>query len=219
MKRKIAIRILFLGILFLCVSVFSDSHIETLERTMDIKIPTLIQTNEGVSFRNINNSLYKASFKLLTTNSMDVETDFSDWNVVDYYSQATKTYENDQLISFKMDQYLYTFRSAHGSHLFLGFVFDLKTGEKLGLKDLFQFNDNFISTVNGKMTEKLEENEIPIFDFTAFRGLEDNPEFYLNDENLVIVFQEYAYTPYSYGPLIFKIPLSELKEYLNLIYF
>jgi len=215
MKRSGKKRILLLGVLLVFGIIFGQSDVDQIERTMEIKIPTIVETNEAASYENINKLLYEASFRLLKTNSVDVETNFGDWDVVDYYSQATKTYENDRVMSLKMDQYLYTYRSAHGAHLFLGFVFDLKTGQELMLNDLFQFNPDFISTVNRIMNEQIEEKVIPIFDFTAFQGLKDDSEFYLKEENLVVVFQEYAYTPYSYGPLIFHIPLSELKGFLN----
>jgi len=219
MKKRLFVMILLL-VLFFCFSLtFANESVDLMERSMVIKVPTFSQLTENDAYRMINETLYENSFSLLKTNSVDVETDFSDWDVVDYYSQATKTYTNHQLISFKMNQYLYTYRSAHGSHLYLGFVFDLETGGELALHDLFNKMDDFISTVNTMMHESIEKNEIPIFEFTDFQGLDDSAEFYLEDDLLVIVYQEYAYTPYVYGPLIFKIPLDELKAYLNSNYF
>jgi len=216
-KKQVTILLLF-GALLLGV-VFGNQTEELTERTMKIQLPTFSLLEENEAFKTINKTLYSESFSLLTTNSIDAETDFSHWDVTDYYSQATKTFENQRLISFKMDQYLYTYRAAHGSHLYLGFVFDLETGKKLLLNDLFTMNDAFLSTINDYMLETVKEKNIPIFDFTDFTGLDDSAEFYLQDESLIIVFQEYAYTPYVYGPLIFRIPFSKIHEFFNSKYF
>ncbi len=205
--------ILFIGTLV------ANDELELTERTMKIQLPTFSLMDENEALDKINEKLYMESFSLLNTISVDVESDFSRWDVMDYYSQATKTFENNHLISFKMDQYLYTYRSAHGSHLYLGFVFDLETGNKLSLNEVFKVNDEFLSAVNGFMLETIKEKEIPVFDFTEFKGLDDSAEFYLLKETLVIVFQEYAYTPYVYGPLIFQIPFSEITDFFKSKYF
>ncbi|MEA1882927.1 MAG: RsiV family protein [Thermotogota bacterium] len=218
MNKKI-ITVLFLMGMFITVALVASDQVEITERTMKIQLPTFSLLNENEALDKINETLYLESFSLLKTTSVDVETDFSRWDVIDYYSQATKTFENNHLISFKMDQYLYTYRSAHGSHLYIGFVFDLETGKELSLNEIFTVNDTFLSVVKGIMQEVIKEKDIPIFDFTEFKGLDDSAESYLQNEVLVIVFQEYAYTPYVYGPLIFQIPLSEITDFFNNKYF
>lgn len=217
-KRTVLFLILFMMLLTV-TSCFAQNQVEVVERTLHINIPTLSLMIDNNAYNQINNLLYDESYRLLKGSSVDVEQDFSDWNVIDYYSQATMTYQNNRLISFQMDQYLYPYRSAHGSHLFLGLVFDLQTGTPLTLQDLFLINDGFIQTVNGFMNQTIKENEIPIFDFTPFKGLDNTIEFYLKEAELVIVYQEYAYTPYSYGPLIFTIPLHDLTSFLNPTFF
>jgi len=218
MNKKQIIVLFLMGIL-LIGTLFANGEGELIERTMKIQLPTFSLLDENKILDSINKTLYLDSFSLLKTNSVDVESDFSHWDVIDYYSQATKTYESEQVISFKMDQYLYTYRSAHGAHLYLGFVFDIETGKKLSLNEVFTVNDSFISTVNNFMEKKIQDEKIPIFDFTDFKGLEDSAEFYLQNEALVIVFQEYAYTPYVYGPLFFEIPFSKITDYFNSKYF
>ncbi|MFW5871855.1 MAG: DUF3298 domain-containing protein [bacterium] len=219
MKKSLVLLILFLMFFGIGSYLYATDSVELTERTLEIKIPTFSQLKMNSALKNINETLYTESFNLLKNNSVDVETDFSDWDVIDYYSQATKTFENDRLLSFKMDQYLYTYRSAHGSHLYLGFVFDLETGEKMKLNEIFNVKEAFYSTINGIMNETIEEKEIPIFDFTDFQGLDDSAEVFLEEDSLVIVFQEYAYTPYVYGPLTFKIPLAKLSSFFNSKYF
>lgn len=208
-----------LTIMLLIGTLIANDHVELTERTMKIQLPTFSLLDENEALDKINETLYMESFNLLKTTSVDVETDFSRWDVIDYYSQATKTFENEHLISFKMDQYLYTYRSAHGSHLNLGFVFDLETGKKLSINEIFTVNDTFLSIVNDFMIKTVKENEIPIFDFTEFKGLDDSAEIFLQDEKLIVVFQEYAYTPYAYGPLIFQIPFSKINHFLSSKYF
>ena len=216
-KKMIAVLVL-MG-MFLIGTLVANDGVELTERTLKIQLPTFSLLDENEVLDRINQTLYLESFNLLKSNSVDVQSDFSRWDVIDYYSQATNTFENEKLISFKMDQYLYTYRLAHGTHLKLGFVFDLETGQKLMLNEIFTVNQSFLSIVNGFMLQTVEEQEIPIFDFTDFKGLDDSTEFYLQDETLVIVFQEYAYTPYVYGPLIFQIPFSKINNFFNNKYF
>ena len=215
MKKRMVVFFILSMMILTVASCFAQNPVEMVERTLHINIPTLSLLTDNNAYTQINNRLYDESYRLLKGSSVDVEQDFSDWNVIDYYSQATMTYQNSRMISFQMDQYLYPYRSAHGSHLFLGFVFDLVTGTPLTLHDLFLVNDGFIQTVNGFMNQTIKENDIPVFDFTPFKGLDDTIEFYLKESELVIVYQEYAYTPYSYGPLIFTIPLHDLTSFLN----
>ena len=97
--RKILFFVLIMGIITVAPS-FSQNQLELIERTLHINIPSLSLLIDNNAYNQINNVLFDESYRLLKGSSMDVEQDFSDWNVVDYYSQATMTYENGSLISF-----------------------------------------------------------------------------------------------------------------------
>lgn len=213
MKKQIVIILLSI-VLFGCMFASEAKENEIFERTMQIKLPTFSLLEESEALSAINNSLYEASFRLLNTHSVDRETGFGNWDAVDYYSQATQTFENGEIVSFKMDQYLYAYHSAHGAHLFLGFVYDLNTSKVLKLNELFAFDDGFKDTVDEMMRAIIIAEDIPVFNLNNFTGVDENTQFYLTEEFLVLVFQEYEFTPYYYGFLGFEIPLLELSDFI-----
>ena len=45
-----------------------------------------------------------------------------------------------------------------------------------------------------------------------FKGINEKSLYYLDNDNLVIYFQEYEIGPYVSGIIEFKIPLSEFKD-------
>ena len=40
-------------------------------------------------------------------------------------------------------------------------------------------------------------------------------DWYLTEESLVVIFQEYALGPYTSGPMLFEIPFTELGDNLT----
>jgi hypothetical protein len=210
--------LLALAVLF-TLSLFADVDTETdlIERTMKINIPSFTLLSENEALESINNTLYSDSFKLLDEPESD-SIGFKRWDIAVYISEATITYKNDKLASFKTTQYMYPYHAAHGSHLFLGYIFDSKSGKKLTTEDIFSGKD-YKAKILKFMKKEIAEKDIQIFSDLEFKGIDKNTEFYLENDDLIVVFQEYEYTPYCYGFLIFKIPLEYLKDSLNKKYF
>lgn len=67
------------------------------------------------------------------------------------------------------------------------------------------------------MTDQLKKKRIHLF--TDFKGIQtDGQEFNLTNDAFVIYYQEGVYTPHAYGPLVFTIPYTDLKNELKNIY-
>jgi hypothetical protein len=107
---------------------------------------------------------------------------------------------------------------AHGYNNDITYNIDLSDGKLIELKDLFKENIDYKVIINEKINKQIDEiiNEYgestPIYEF---KGIKDNQQFYLQDNNLVVYFELYEIAPYAAGIPKFEIPLKELKDVLN----
>lgn len=98
------------------------------------------------------------------------------------------------------------------------YTIDLKTGERLGLADLFAEGADYITPISENIKEQmkeqmaadenvkywLEDEEIPEWNF---KEITDETSFYLNDKgNIVICFNEGDVAPMYMGCVEFEIP-------------
>ena len=173
------------------------------EKVQQVHLPYFGTIPEEDPFATINHAIHQAAFELLDQ-AQDPE------NVLQYYVDATITYQTADILSVQLEEYLFAFPSAHGSHLYLGLNFDLQTGERLQLSDLFLEGSDYENIMNGYMANQIVEKRIPVFNLDDFQGVNGDFEFSLSEGMLHILFQEYLYTPYVYGPLMFDIPWEML---------
>ena len=104
------------------------------------------------------------------------------------------------------------------------YTIDLKTGERLALKDLFKegsdyitpISENIKSQMRGQMDADenvsywLDDTEVPEWNFTS---INDDTSFYINaDGNLVISFNEGDVGPMSMGVVEFTIPHDVIAD-------
>lgn len=110
-----------------------------------------------------------------------------------------------------------------------GDVFDLNTGEKLTLADVFNVRtDEYLNLISGEIAksinkEKAEGNNRYTFDDAystdgqAAIRKEFKPEnFYLTDKSLVIFYPKYSLGAGAAGTFKFEIPLDSIKDKLNI---
>lgn len=127
-----------------------------------------------------------------------------------------KENENN-IISIYTIYYQYS-GGAHGYNNDITYNINLSDGKLIELKDLFKKNIDYKSIINEKINKQIDEKikeygeSTPIYDF---KGIKDNQQFYLQDNNLVIYFELYEIAPYAAGIPKFEIPLKELKDVLN----
>ena len=104
---------------------------------------------------------------------------------------------------------------AHGYYNELYRVFDLKTNKNIQLADLLKVKDakiwsrilmdHFLKNDLGKgQAEMLLVKEITLTE-----------NFYFDQEHLYFHYNQYEITAYAAGPVVIKIPLSEIKPFLN----
>lgn len=106
---------------------------------------------------------------------------------------------------------LYTYSGgAHGNTVFDSITFNTDTGEPYDFDELFNPKLNYTEALNKIIMTKVKENNIPVSN--EFSGVTDNQKFYLTPQGLVLYYQIYEFTPYSYGLFRILIPYSELKD-------
>ena len=145
--------------------------------------------------------------------------DFPDMSA-EYFAEIniSQLYYSTELVSIEMHRYLYT-GGAHGSANTIFLNIDPQTGNKISTEMLFKKSPEFTTFAETKFREvhKIPSNES--INSTGFWFEDDR--FYLpssigfTETSLVLLYNQYEIASYSEGPIELKIPLEEVKEYLN----
>ncbi|MFW6148876.1 MAG: DUF3298 domain-containing protein, partial [Atribacterota bacterium] len=117
---------------------------------------------------------------------------------------------NDNCLSFYVEYYRFT-GGAHGMTERKSFTYDLRTGLKLSLSDIFAKNVDYekviLEEINSVIKEELEDDPHLYFE-DHLDSLDYNKGFYLTGDELVIYFQLYEIAPYYKGIIEFPIDRS-----------
>lgn len=166
------------------------------------------QANEF--YRMASNDLYPQAVQLYRDS---IQNDFP-FHTFEAIMQFEITLNEECHLSSYSDKYQYT-GGAHGTTERTSDTFSLKTGRKLELQDFFPPGYNYRGFLLGQIIMQADERmqQEPIF-FDDYRELivqNFNPSsFYLNQEGMVIYYQQYDIAPYAAGIIEFTIPYSVL---------
>jgi len=112
-------------------------------------------------------------------------------------------YNDGGKLSLTMTFYVYS-GGAHGMTYMRGLTFDLATGREYRLPDLVAYTGGGREKLDAAIAGQLKERKIPLI--AQFKGVTDNPDFYLAaDGRSVVFFQLYELAPYVYGFLEFPV--------------
>jgi hypothetical protein len=139
----------------------------------------------------------------------------------DYKGQAEETYRQDYdvmvnksgIMSILNNSYMYMQGAAHGMSMRSAINIDMTDGKLYTLKDLFKPGTDYKNKLNTIIKKKLLEDNLPLL--REFNGINDKQEYYLTDNELVVYYQLYDYTPYAYGFLEFYIPYESINEIID----
>jgi len=221
--KKVIFTILILTFV-LTLSFFSNTSEATsslMENTVKVNIPRFENWDNNPVLIEINKNLYDKAYLnfkswLDPADEGDVQPTPERFDIAEYHSDYALSYCKNDIYSFVFVEYVYPFRAAHGSSLMVGYTFNIKDAKEYQLKDFFKEGSNWKEYINDYIKKEIKEKEIPIFDVTPFESINENQEFYIGSDSLVIFFQQYAYTAYAYGFLKFEISYESLKDYLKL---
>ncbi len=109
---------------------------------------------------------------------------------------------------------------AHGNMFFHTFTFDAATGKELSLADLFTPGSAYLGTLSTLARAKLpaiigQDASARMLDSGTTPDAQNFENFFLDNQQLVILFAPYAVAPYAAGPQTLRIPMGELSGILK----
>jgi hypothetical protein len=122
-----------------------------------------------------------------------------------------KTNERN-LLSLSLFNYVYT-GGAHGMTVQKSLTFDIQTGQRFTLQQLFKPGSNFVEVLSRLVREQIAKRNIPVIN--PFTQIRPDQDFYLADKALVLYFQLYDLYPYAYGFPYFPISIYDLTSILD----
>ncbi|WP_252232276.1 DUF3298 and DUF4163 domain-containing protein [Clostridium sp. ZBS15] len=122
------------------------------------------------------------------------------------------TNQSDSLISLYMDIYRYS-GGAHGNTLRSSYTIDKNTKDLVSLNNLFTNGYDYKKIINDSISKQIATNPENYFESAInFEGINDDVNFYIDGDNLIIYYQQYEIAPYCCGMPEFKISLSLFGE-------
>lgn len=122
-------------------------------------------------------------------------------------------YNGNDLLSIPVSRYNYA-GGAHGVTTLKTVNIDKNMGKEINLKDLFNDKFDFKGVINKEISSQIEKNKGEYFP-EAFKGINDNTEFFLTDKGVVVYYQLYEIAPYVKGIPEFEIKYDLLKDGLK----
>ncbi|WP_256758582.1 PdaC/SigV domain-containing protein [Cohnella sp. WQ 127256] len=127
---------------------------------------------------------------------------------VSFEGTYTITYNEQGKLSLYVNYYIYT-GGAHGSTARVPYTFDLATGNQLTLKEAAGGNAKYVSIINNEIQSQIKARGIGLLN--PFKTIEQDREFFLKHNGVVVYFTQYEYTPYSEGMPEFEVPFVAFK--------
>lgn len=124
-------------------------------------------------------------------------------------------FNKNYILSIPITLYKFT-GGAHGMTYIVPYNYDLITGKKLNLKDIFKSGVNYEKIINNYIFDKISKDPQNYFSADdGFSDINDDEQFYIDNDGLVIYFPLYEIAPYSSGIPKFKLLFSEFGSYMN----
>lgn len=181
----------------------------------NLRIPFLQGMNDAAVQTKLNDRFEQDAFAIEKTLQTQVEEYVKEAQAADFpvrnfslYSRFQQGYLNSRILSLTVDYYQYT-GGAHGITERRPYNIDLGTGQDLALKDLFSNNFDYRSIINKEINRQISNHKDIYFEGDmGFQGISEDQDYYLQDDAVVVYFQQYEIAPYAAGIPEFVIPLS-----------
>lgn len=129
------------------------------------------------------------------------------------WGDNTTQLNSSGILSITMDIYAYRKNAAHGLTMRDSATVNVETGQNYRLSQLFKPGADYITPISEEIKRQIEERDIPLIaDFTAIKP---DQTYFLHEDNLVIYFATYEYTPYYVGIPEFPIPIESLRGLID----
>lgn len=112
------------------------------------------------------------------------------------------------ILSLTLSNYSYTYPMAHGFTIIKSLTFDVQTGKRYALADLFKPGADYVQVLSREVSEQIQARQLPLLG--EFKAIRPDQEYYLADKVLVLYFPLYEITPYYVGLPAFPVSLYDL---------
>ncbi|MBD2844318.1 DUF4163 domain-containing protein [Paenibacillus sp. IB182496] len=116
------------------------------------------------------------------------------------------TYNQNGVLNVLTQDYNYV-GGAHGIQSRTSLVFDLESGKQLSLQDVVGANTDYLQALEDVARTGLTEMDMYLGEFAGF---DEDPQFYLKRDGIVMYFAPYEYTAYAAGFPEFYVPFGDL---------
>lgn len=99
-------------------------------------------------------------------------------------------------------------------NLLYNYNYDLRTGNRIQLKDVFKSDVNYIEVVTNYVNYKINQNPSMYYPIDQIQ-IPEEQAFYLTDDGIVIYFGLDEVAPAKYGIPKFKMMFSKFEPYIN----
>ncbi|MGW8959453.1 PdaC/SigV domain-containing protein [Paenibacillus sp. NPDC055715] len=188
------------------LAVTSDSKV-----SYKVKYPQISGSQlETEAQQAINGVLKKYAEEVLAAGKKQVaEGDATAQRPYEFGNDFAIAYNKDGILSVIMQDYSYT-GGAHGMTARKGYTFSLSDGKLLQLSDVLKANPNYKQFLNNDLKKKINGSMVNEGGFGNFQGISANPNFYVTNSSVTIVFDLYDYGPYAYGIPEFTYSFAQL---------
>lgn len=126
------------------------------------------------------------------------------------------SYQTDELVSVVRSYYANSVTgAAHPANFQFSEQFDLLTGKRLALSDVFSDQDAARGRILDYVSQNLLSNEAPYSRELLEQEFNDD-YFFLNQETFVVYYQPDTIAPHAAGIIQFAVPYTQLEDLMTL---
>lgn len=192
--------------------------------TGELDLEWLVVDNRFAGAETINQLLeeeQQSNIVYLQENAKEYDT-WDDFNIPGYSFSSNISpiyYMDGRYLSFVQQNYDYA-GGAHGMPYWIGYTFDLETGNELMLSDIVADDDTTVKELITRYFTKMYEEQPDMYWDNAVdvvkEGASLQSPFYLNEEGIVFYYGPYELAPYAGGFHEVVVPYSEFDLKINL---
>ncbi|WP_141432118.1 DUF3298 and DUF4163 domain-containing protein [Bacillus sp. 03113] len=116
------------------------------------------------------------------------------------------------VLSLTIEHYSFS-GGAHGMTYIIGLTFNVESGDKYKLADLFKPDSHYVEVLSKIVGQQIKERDIFIFE--PFKSIHPNQDYYIADKSLVLYYQLYELTAYAYGFPYFPISIYDIQDIIK----
>jgi Deacetylase PdaC/Protein of unknown function (DUF3298) len=117
------------------------------------------------------------------------------------------------VLSLTIINYAYS-GGAHGLTLMKGLTFNIMTGKKYSLSELFLDNSDYVKVLSTMVSTQIKERGILLLN-PPFKSISPEQDFYIADKALVLFYQLYELTAYAFGFPYFPISVYDVEKLVD----